>query len=112
MYGLTEEQKMIKELARKIAEEKIKPIRAQLDVTGEFPYDVMKALAEADLTGLYIPVEYEGSGMGSFEMCLVMEELSRVCGGIALGYGASALGTYPILLFANEAQKKKYLPRI
>jgi len=112
MYGLTEEQKMIKELARKIAEEKIKPIRAQLDVTGEFPHEVMKALAEADLTGLYIPVEYDGSGMGSFEMCLVMEELSRVCGGIALGYGASALGTYPILLFANEEQKKKYLPRI
>ena len=64
MYGLTEEQNMIKQLARKIAEEKIKPIRAQLDVTGEFPHDVMKALAEADLTGLYIPVEYSGSGRG------------------------------------------------
>ncbi|OGL39546.1 MAG: acyl-CoA dehydrogenase [Candidatus Schekmanbacteria bacterium RIFCSPHIGHO2_02_FULL_38_11] len=112
MYELTEEQKMLKELARQIAEEEIKPIRAELDNTGEFPYKVVKALVDADLMGLFIPTEYGGSAQGTFEMCLVMEELSKACGGIALCYGATALGTYPILLFGSEEQKKKYLPRI
>jgi len=112
MYELTEEQKMLKQLAKKIADEKIKPIRAQLDASGEFPHEVVKALIDSDLMGLFIPTEYGGSGQGSFEMCLVMEELSRACAGIALCFGASVLGTYPILLFGNEKQKKEYLPRI
>jgi len=111
-YFLTEEQKMIKELARRIAEEKILPVRAEYDEKEQFPWDVVKALAEADLFGVYIPEEYEGMGFGVFELCLAIEELSRVCGGIALAYAGTALGTFPILLFGNEQQKKKYLPSI
>jgi len=111
-YFLTEEQKMIKELARKIAEEKILPVRAEYDEKEQFPWDVVKALAEADLFGVYIPEEYEGMGFGVFELCLAIEELSRVCGGIALAYAGTALGTFPILLFGNEQQKKRYLPPI
>ena len=112
MYDLTEEQKMLRELARQIAENEVKPVRAELDITGEFPHKVVKALVDSDLMGLFIPAEYGGTGQGTFEMCLVMEELSKACGGIALCYGATALGTYPILLFANDEQKKKYLPMI
>ena len=112
MYDLTEEQKMLRELARQIAENEVKPVRAELDITGEFPHKVVKALVDSDLMGLFIPTEYGGTGQGTFEMCLVMEELSKACGGIALCYGATALGTYPILLFANDEQKKKYLPMI
>jgi len=111
-YFLTEEQKMIKEIARRIAEEKILPVRAEYDEKEQFPWDVVKALAEADLFGVYIPEEYEGMGFGVFELCLVIEELSRVCGGIALAYAGTALGTFPILLFGNEQQKRKYLPPI
>jgi len=111
-YFLTEEQLMIKNLARKIAEEKIAPVRAHYDETGEFPWDIVRYLAESDLCGVYIPEEFGGMGYGVFEMCLVVEELSRVCGGIALAFAGTGLGTFPILLFGNEEQKRKYLPPI
>ncbi len=111
-YFLTDEQKMMKELAHKIAQEKILPIRAECDEKEEFAWDVVKALAKSDLFGVYIPEEYGGMGFGIFELCLVIEELSKVCGGISLSYAGTALGTFPILLFGNEQQKKKYLPFI
>lgn len=111
-YFLTDEQQMIKDLTRRITEEKIIPVRAELDEREEFPWSIMKDLAQADLFGLYIPEEYGGLGAGCFENCLAMEELSRGCGGVAVGFGASALGAYPILLFGTEEQKQKYLPEI
>lgn len=109
-YLLSEEQKMIQDLSRKIAEEKIRPVAKELDEKGEFPHEAMKALAESDLFGVYLPEEYGGFSGGILELCLVTEELSRACGGIAVCFAASALGTYPILLFGNDQQKKKYLP--
>jgi alkylation response protein AidB-like acyl-CoA dehydrogenase len=109
-YLLTEEQKMIQDLSRKISKEKVRPVAKELDETGEFPYEVMKALADSDLFGVYLPEEFGGFGGGVLELCLVTEELSRACGGIAVCFAASALGTYPILLFGSNEQKKKYLP--
>ncbi len=109
-YLLSEEQKMIQDLSRKIAEEKIRPVAKELDEKGEFPHEAMKFLAESDLFGVYLPEEYGGFGGGVLELCLVTEELSRACGGIAVCFAASALGTYPILLFGDDQQKKKYLP--
>lgn len=111
-YSLTDEQREIRDLARKIAEEKIIPVRAQLDETEEFPWEIMKILAETGMFGVYIPEEYGGLGMGVFELCLVTEELSRACGGVAVSYAACGLGAYPILLMGTEEQKKKYLPQI
>jgi len=109
-WFLTEEQQMIVETAREIAIKKILPVREHYDREGVFPWDVVKACGEADICGLYIPVEYGGMGGGVFELCLAVEELSKVCGGISLAIAATALGTFPILLFASDAQKKKYLP--
>jgi butyryl-CoA dehydrogenase len=111
-YFLTDDQKMIKDLATQIAREKIAPIAAELDESGEFPWDVVKTLAQSDLFRVFIPAEYGGLGGGMFEMCLVVEELSRACSGIALAYAASGLGTIPIILFGSEEQKQKYLPRL
>jgi len=111
-YFLTEEQVMIKELCARIAREKIKPLRAYYDETGEFPWEVVKELASADLCGLYIPEEYGGLGKGVFELVLAVEELSKVDGGVALCLAGTALGAFPIILFGNEEQKKKYLPPI
>lgn len=111
-WFLTEEQQMIIDTAREIAQKKILPVREKYDHEGIFPWDVVKALSEVDLCGLYIPEEYGGFGGGVFELCLAVEELSKVCGGISLAMAATALGTFPILLFANEEQKKKYLPQI
>ena len=111
-YFLTEEQVMIKDLARQISEEKIVPVRAELDEKGEFPWEIMKALAQSDFFGLFIPVEYGGLGKGCFELVIAVEELSRACLGVSTTYAANALGTYPILLFGSDEQKKKYLPDI
>jgi butyryl-CoA dehydrogenase len=111
-YFLTEDQKMIKDLAAQIAREKIAPIAAELDESGEFPWDVVQTLAKSDLFRVFIPTDYDGLGGGMFEMCLVVEELSKACSGIALAYAASGLGTIPIILYGNEEQKKKYLPRL
>jgi alkylation response protein AidB-like acyl-CoA dehydrogenase len=109
-YLLTEEQKMIQELARKIALEKICPVAAKYDISEEFPWDVMKVIADSDLFAIFVPQEYGGTGGGVLDLCIATEELSRACGGIAVCYAASALGTFPIILFGNEEQKKKYLP--
>ena len=111
-YFLTEEQQMIQELAAQIAKEKVKPVRAQLDEQEEFPWDIMKILAQADLFGLYIPEEYGGMGGGIFENCLAIEQLAQACIGIATTFAASGLGAYPILLYGNDAQKEQYLPDI
>ena len=111
-YFFTPEQKMIRDLARKVAQEKILPVRAELDEKEEFPWEIVKISAEAGLMGVSMPEEYEGFGGGILEYCLVAEELSRVCLGIATSIVASGLGAMPILLFGNPEQKKKYLPDI
>src|SRR3989338_253415 len=109
-YGLTEQQIMVRDLARDIAEKKIRPAAAQYDESEEFPWPLMKAIAEADLFGVYIEEKYGGTGGGVMELAIATEEFSKACGGIAVCYAASALGTYPILLFGNDEQKAKYLP--
>ena len=111
-YLLTEDQMMIRDLVRRIAEEKIVPVRHELDEKEEFPWEIMKVLAQADLFGLFIPEEYGGLGKGHLELCIAVEELSRACLGVSTSYAANALGTYPILLFGSDDQKKKYLPDI
>src|SRR3990167_6928005 len=109
-YLLTDEQKMIRDLARRIAEEKLRPVAAKYDQSEEYPWDVLKVMAESDMFGLFIPEEYGGFATSVFNLCLATEELSHACGGIAVCYAASALGTFPIVLFGTDEQKKKYLP--
>ncbi len=111
-YLLTEEQQMIKDLCRQIAEEKIKPVAAEYDETAEFAWDIMKILAESDICGIYIPEEYGGMGGGVFELAIATEQLSWGCGGISLGFAATGLGAFPLLLYGNEGQKAEYLPDI
>ncbi len=111
-YGFTETQVMIRDLARKIAQEKIKPIREHYDEANEFPHEIVKVFAEADLCGVYIGEEYGGLGGGIMDLAICVEELSKVCSGIALALAATALGTFPIILFGSDEQKKKFLPRI
>ncbi len=109
-YLLTDEQRMLVELAQKIAEERIKPVRAELDEQESFPTEIMADLAQADLFGVIIPETHGGLGMGTLENCLVLEALATACVGVATTYAASFLGAYPLLLFGSEAQKQKYLP--
>ena len=111
-YFLSEQQKTMKNLARKIAEERILPVRAELDEKEEFPWGIIKDLADSDMFRVFIPEEYEGLGGGCLDLCLVVEELSRVCSGVAVSYAASGLGCYTLMDFGTEEQKKKYLPDI
>lgn len=111
-HHLTEEQKMLRDLCRQIAEEKIRPISREYDEEEKFPAEIMKVLAQSDLFAICIPEQYGGMGGGLLDLCLATEEISRVDGGIASSYAASFLGMFPILLFGTEEQKQKYLPDI
>ena len=111
-YFLTQEQRMIQDLARKIAVEKVAPVRAELDEKEEFPWEIMRVCGDAGLFGVSIPEEYGGFGGGVLENCLAVEELSRVCMGVSVSYAGSGLGAHPIMLYGSPEQKKKYLPDI
>jgi len=111
-YELTEEQKEIRELCRRLAEEKIKPYSQEWDEANKMPDEVLKIFAQSDLFSLCIPEEYGGMGGGLLDLCIATEEISRIDGGVAASYAASFLGMFPILLFGTEEQKKKYLPRL
>jgi len=111
-YLLNEDQVMIRDSCREITEEHIKPVRARYDEDAEFPWDIIEVLRQADIFGISIPEEYGGFGGGVFENAIAVEELSCGCGGIALAYGGTCLGTYPILLYGNDEQKQRFLPDI
>ena len=113
-YGFTEEQQAIQALAREIAENEIRPVAAEYDRTGEFPWPVVKTLAQADLFRTFIPEQYEGiaNGTPTTNLVLVTEELSKACGGIALALAGTALGTMPILISGGDELKQRFLPDI
>jgi alkylation response protein AidB-like acyl-CoA dehydrogenase len=111
-YFLTEQQKTVKALARRIAEERILPVRAELDEKEEFPWDIVKELAASDMFRVFVPEQYEGLGGGCLDLCLVTEELSRICSGVAVTYAASALGCMTLMEYGTDEQKKKFLPDI
>jgi len=115
-YFLNDEEMMIVETCRELAQKKIKPVREHYDEEGIFPWDIVKEMADLGLCGLYIDQKYGGmapeGSKGIFQLVLAVEELSKVCGGISLAMAATALGTLPIIIGATEEQKKKYLPDI
>lgn len=111
-YFLTEDQQAIIDTAREIAEKKIKPVREKYDAEDTFPWDVVDELRKADLFGVYFHTNYGGLGGGGFELVLVVEELSKACGGIALALAATGLGSFPIILFGNPEQRKRWLPEL
>jgi len=100
------------ERAREVAEKHARPVAAELDRTGEYPWSVIQALKDFGLMGIWIPEEYGGDGAGVLDMCVVVEQLSRACGGIGVGYAVNALGSFPIVLGGTEEQKRRWLPAV
>ncbi len=98
--------------AREIAEEIVRPNAARWDEEEAYPQEAMDALREANLQGVWIPKEYGGQGGTILDLCIIIEELSKACGGVGVTYSVNALGSFPILLSGTEAQKNKYLPAI
>ena len=112
LHYVSEEQRMVRELARSVAREKIAPLAAHHDETETYPEEPMRLLAQQGLMGMWLPDAYGGSDMGALAVALVAEEIAWACAATATNWGATALGGYPILLAGTEAQKRRYLPRI
>jgi alkylation response protein AidB-like acyl-CoA dehydrogenase len=113
-YGFTEYQTAIRDLAREIAEKEIRPVAAEYDREGKFPWPIVKILAETDLFRVYIDEAYSGitDGTPIMNMVIVTEELSKACGGIALSFAGTALGALPIILSGSDQQKQRWLPDV
>lgn len=104
---------MIKESARDFAEAKIRPNIMEWDETQHFPMDLFHEMGQYGFLGVLVPEEYGGSGLGYAEYITVIEEIAKVCGSIGLSVAAhNSLCTNHILMFGNEEQKKKYLPKL
>ncbi len=111
-FQLSDEQRMIRDLARDFAEKEIKPLSEHHDQTGEFPWPVVRKAQETELMNLDIPEEYGGPELGVLEECIVNEELAYACSGIQTALTLNSLAALPILLAGNETQKQEYLPRL
>jgi len=109
---ISEEALHWKEVAHKVAEEVVRPIAKHYDDVQEYPDEVRQAYIENGLLGVWIPKEYGGHGAGIVALCLVIEELSRACGGTGVAYAVNALGSFPIIVGGSEEQKKLWLPQV
>ena len=109
---ITEEALHWKEVARKVAEEVVRPVARKYDELQQYPEEVRQAYIENGLLGVWIPKEYGGHGAGMVALCMVVEELSRACGATGVAYAVNALGSFPILVGGTEEQKKHWLPQI
>jgi alkylation response protein AidB-like acyl-CoA dehydrogenase len=111
-YLLTEEHEALRVAVRELAADKIVPRAAQIDETGEFPWDVFEALKQADLVAPHIPEQYGGAGADAIASAIVVEEVARACASSSLIPAVNKLGTQGILLAASEELKQRYLPEV
>lgn len=109
-YELTDEQIMLKDTISRIAKEQIAPGAEERDEKAEFPWDMVEILRENALFGADFPEKYGGSEMGLLSLCLIIEEIAKVCASTAVILLVHELGTTPIFLAGNDSQKDKYLP--
>jgi len=109
LFYLTDEQRMIRDLARKIARERVAPHAARYDETETYPEDSMRAITEAGLYAIWVPEAYGGTDMGALALALVCEEIAYACAASGTQYLDQALGGLPILTAGTDAQKQKYL---
>jgi len=111
-FQYSEEHKKLRIRVRKFAEEKLLPIAAEVDSMDEVSWEVVNLLASEGLFRYVVPEEYGGVGIEPIQLCIIREELSRVCIQADDTFAMSALGGYPIIRFGSEQQKQKYLPAL
>ncbi len=112
-FEINENQRMIADMIRKFGEEHIKPKMMEWDEAQTFPVEVFKKLGDLGLMGVLVPEEYGGSGFTYTEYVTAIVEISKICGSIGLSMAAhNSLCTNHILLFGNEDQKRKWLPKL
>ena len=109
----TEEHIMIQQMVRDFAESKVLPISLELDKQQKFPKDLVLEMGDLGLMGMIVPEKYGGFGLGMIAFVTAIIELGRVDASVAITMAAhNSLGTIPLLMFGNEKQKNKYLPRL
>tara|TARA_B100000809_G_scaffold130660_1_gene128473 strand:- start:1955 stop:3097 length:1143 start_codon:yes stop_codon:yes gene_type:complete len=112
-FEYTETQTMIAASVRDFADQNIKPFIMEWDEEQIFPVDLFRKIGEMGFMGILVPEQYGGSGLGYHEYVLILEEISKVCGGIGLSVAAhNSLCTGHVLQFGNKAQKEKWLPKL
>src|SRR4030042_3569125 len=111
-FELSEEQKAACKMAHEFALNEMRPVARECDKEGHIPDDLIKKAAAAGLTSVAIPDEYGGGGLDQVTASMVSEELFWGCAGIATTLGANSLASTPMLISANEEQKKEYFPRL
>ncbi|MGA2026495.1 MAG: acyl-CoA dehydrogenase [Syntrophobacteraceae bacterium] len=109
-FELTDEQKMIQDMARKFAEREIKPVAAELDRTHAHPAEICAKMGELGLMGITIPEEYGGGGMDYLCYALALIEISKACAscGVIMSV-CNSLYNFPVYAYGTEEQKQKYL---
>jgi short-chain 2-methylacyl-CoA dehydrogenase len=112
-YELTDEQELLRRTVRDFAESRVAPVAEQLDREERFPYELVSELAELGLMGIPIPEELGGAGADTVSYAIAIEELTRIDSSVAITVAAhTSLGTMPIYLFGDDAQKQEWLPRL
>jgi alkylation response protein AidB-like acyl-CoA dehydrogenase len=107
---LTEEQRALREAVRELADERVAARAADIDRTGDFPWDVVELLAAHDILALPFPDGLGGLGGDLLTLCIAIEELSRVCATSGLILAVQELGGLPILLAGTDEQKQRWIP--
>jgi len=111
-YNLTEEQQILKDTVARIAKEQIAPGAETRDEEARFPWDMVEVLRENALFGADFPEKYGGSEMGLFSLCLIIEEIAKVCASTSIILLVHELGTTPIMIAGNDEQKDRYFPKL
>jgi alkylation response protein AidB-like acyl-CoA dehydrogenase len=109
---LASEEKMLIDMVRDLAREKVAPRAAEIDAKGEFPWDMKELLAQQDIFAMPFPEEYGGLGSSELSILMVIEELAKACATTSLLLCVQQLGSLPILLAGNDEQKKRFIPQL
>ena len=112
-FDLTDEERMIQQTAREFADSEIAPVAAENDKNDRFPAEIVKRLGELGFMGMLIPEEYGGTALGNFCLVLALEQINRACASTGVTMSVhNSLASSPMIKFASEETKKKYLPKM
>jgi len=111
-YRLTEEQVLLRDTLRQLADERIAPRAAEVDKSAEFPEDIRQLLASHDVLALPYPVEPVGLGADLLTQCVAIEQIARACVTSSLILSVQALASIPLLLAGTDEQKARFLPNL
>lgn len=112
-FRLNDDHEALRKTVEDFARAVVAPRAAEMDESGEFPYDIVEQMAEMGLFGLPFPEEYDGMGGDYFALCLTLEELARVDSSVAITLEAGvSLGAMPVYRFGTEEQKREWLPKL